>query len=66
MIERTASAACSDDLKSGRGTVSVHNGVLDKRQCGFNTRLDKESATNQAELIGSAHADGCYVMVFAK
>lgn len=63
-MKRTASAAWSGDLKTGKGTVSSASGVLDKTQYSFGTRFENSVGTNPEELIAAAHA-GCFTMALS-
>jgi osmotically inducible protein OsmC len=61
MIEKTASAVWTGNLKEGRGTVSTQSGSLIDSPYGFATRFESAKGTNPEELIGAAHAS-CYAM----
>src|SRR5512139_2227223 len=63
-MKRTASAAWSGDLKSGKGSVSSQSGVLDRTQYSFGTRFENGIGTNPEELVAAAHA-GCFTMAFS-
>jgi osmotically inducible protein OsmC len=63
-MKRTATAAWSGDLKTGKGTVSSASGVLDKTQYSFGTRFENGVGTNPEELVAAAHA-GCFTMALS-
>lgn len=63
-MKRTASAAWSGDLKTGKGTVSSQSGVLNKTQYSFGTRFENGAGTNPEELVAAAHA-GCFTMALS-
>lgn len=63
-MKRSASAAWTGGLKSGKGNISTASGVLDKTQYGFTTRFEEGAGTNPEELIAAAHA-GCFTMALA-
>ena len=63
-MKRTASAAWSGDLKSGKGSVSTQSGILKDTQYGFGSRFEEGPGTNPEELIAAAHA-GCFTMATA-
>ena len=63
-MKRTASAAWSGDLKTGKGTVSSASGVLKQTQYSFGTRFENGVGTNPEELIAAAHA-GCFTMALS-
>ena len=65
MITRTASAAWTNGIKDGSGTLSSESGVLDETPYSFHTRFEDQPGTNPEELIGAAHA-GCYSMALSK
>lgn len=63
-MKRTASAAWSGDLKTGKGTVSSASGVLNRTQYSFGTRFENGVGTNPEELVAAAHA-GCFTMALS-
>ena len=63
-MKRNAYAAWSGDLKSGRGKISTHSGVLADTQYSFHTRFEDGAGTNPEELIAAAHA-GCFSMALS-
>lgn len=63
-MKKTASAAWSGDLKTGRGTISTQSGALKSQPYGFNTRFGDTPGTNPEELLGAAHA-GCFTMALS-
>lgn len=60
-MDRTASAIWRGSLKEGKGTMSVHSGVLKDTPYSFATRFESSPGTNPEELIAAAHA-GCFSM----
>ena len=56
-MDRSASAVWHGDLKSGKGTISSHSGVLKESQYSFKSRFEEGIGTNPEELIAAAHAD---------
>lgn len=63
-MKRTASAAWSGDLKTGKGRLSSQSGILADTQYGFGSRFEEGPGTNPEELIAAAHA-GCFTMATA-
>lgn len=63
-MKRTASAAWSGDLKTGKGRLSSQSGILANTQYGFGSRFEEGPGTNPEELIAAAHA-GCFTMATA-
>lgn len=63
-MKRTATAAWSGDLKTGKGRISSQSGVLQDTQYGFGSRFEEGPGTNPEELIAAAHA-GCFTMATA-
>ncbi|WP_018184464.1 OsmC family protein [Kaistia granuli] len=63
MPVRTSDAKWQGDLKSGKGTVHVGNGVWEG-QYNFSSRFEEGKGTNPEELIAAAHA-GCYSMALS-
>jgi len=63
-VKRTATAAWSGDLKTGKGRISSQSGVLQDTQYGFGSRFEEGPGTNPEELIAAAHA-GCFTMATA-
>jgi lipoyl-dependent peroxiredoxin len=63
-MERMGSAVWKGDLKTGKGTVSTHSGVLKDAQYSFSTRFENGIGTNPEELIAAAHA-GCFSMALS-
>lgn len=62
-MKRTAEAAWSGDLKSGKGTLKTGSGALESPY-GFSSRFENGAGTNPEELLGAAHA-GCFSMALA-
>lgn len=63
-MKRTASAAWTGGLKSGKGMLSTQSGILSETTYGFSTRFEDGPGTNPEELIAAAHA-GCFTMALA-
>jgi len=63
-MKKTATAAWSGDLKTGKGTISTQSGALKSQPYGFNTRFGDTPGTNPEELLGAAHA-GCFTMALS-
>lgn len=63
-MKKTATAAWSGDLKTGKGTISTQSGALKNQPYGFNTRFGDTPGTNPEELLGAAHA-GCFTMALS-
>ena len=63
-MKKTATAAWSGDLKTGKGTISTQSGALKEQPYGFNTRFGDTPGTNPEELLGAAHA-GCFTMALS-
>lgn len=63
-MKRSASAHWTGDLKTGKGKISTHSGVLKDNPYGFNTRFEDQPGTNPEELIGAAHAV-CFSMALS-
>jgi osmotically inducible protein OsmC len=63
-MQRKASAQWQGDLKTGKGSVTTHSGVLSKTQYSFSTRFEDGIGTNPEELIAAAHA-GCFSMALS-
>jgi osmotically inducible protein OsmC len=63
-MKRTASAVWNGTLKSGNGTVSTPNGVLQNVPYTFASRFESGSGTNPEELVAAAHA-GCFAMALS-
>jgi osmotically inducible protein OsmC len=63
-MERTATAAWSGDLTSGKGAMSTESDALDNLPFSFATRFEDTPGTNPEELIAAAHA-GCFSMAFS-
>jgi osmotically inducible protein OsmC len=63
-MQRTASAAWSGAIKTGRGTISTGSGVLRDTPYSFITRFEGAPGTNPEELLGASHA-GCFTMAVA-
>ena len=61
MIEKSASAVWTGNLKDGGGTLTTQSGVLTNTPYSFATRFETGKGANPEELIGAAHA-GCYAM----
>lgn len=61
MIEKTAHAVWTGNLKQGTGKVSTQSGALTDQPYGFATRFESAKGTNPEELVGAAHAS-CYSM----
>lgn len=63
MPVRTSDAKWEGDLKSGKGTLHVGNGVWEG-QYNFSSRFEEGKGTNPEELIAAAHA-ACYSMALS-
>jgi osmotically inducible protein OsmC len=63
LVDRTAEAKWSGDLKSGRGTVRVRSGSFEGPYS-FTSRFESGSGTNPEELLRAAHA-GCFSMALS-
>ncbi|CUJ07352.1 OsmC family protein [Achromobacter dolens] len=63
-MKKTATAAWSGDLKTGKGMISTQSGALKNQPYGFNTRFGDTPGTNPEELLGAAHA-GCFTMALS-
>ncbi len=63
-MKRKASAVWKGDLKSGKGAISTHSGVLSNTQYSFSTRFEDGAGTNPEELVAAAHA-GCFSMALS-
>jgi lipoyl-dependent peroxiredoxin len=63
-MKRNASAEWRGDLKTGKGSISTHSGVLSNTQYSFSTRFEDGIGTNPEELIAAAHA-GCFSMALS-
>ena len=61
MIEKSASAVWTGNLKEGVGTLNTQSGALTNTPYGFATRFEGAKGSNPEELVGAAHA-GCYAM----
>ena len=61
MIEKSASAVWTGNLKDGGGTVTSQSGALNNTPYSFATRFESGKGANPEELIGAAHAS-CYAM----
>lgn len=61
MIEKSAHAIWTGNLKEGVGKLTTDSGALTDTPYGFATRFESAKGTNPEELIGAAHA-GCYAM----
>src|SRR5512133_1290057 len=63
-IERSSEALWQGDLRTGKGQITTHSGVLKDDAYSFATRFENASGTNPEELIAAAQA-GCFAMAFA-
>lgn len=63
-IERSSEALWQGDLRTGKGQISTHSGVLKDDAYSFATRFENASGTNPEELVAAAQA-GCFAMAFA-
>jgi len=63
-MNRTAKAAWTGDLKTGKGVISTESGVLKETQYSFVSRFEQGIGTNPEELIAAAHA-GCFSMALS-
>ena len=63
MIKRQSSAVWKGDLKDGKGTVTVGDGVYTGRYS-FSSRFEEGQGTNPEELIAAAHA-ACFSMALS-
>jgi lipoyl-dependent peroxiredoxin len=63
-MQRTANAHWSGDLKSGKGTLASHSGVLSNTPYSFRDRFEDGPNTNPEELLAAAHA-GCFTMALS-
>ncbi len=63
MIKRTSTAVWKGNLKEGKGTVTVGDGVY-TGQYSFSSRFEEGKGTNPEELIAAAHA-GCFSMALS-
>lgn len=61
MIEKSASAIWTGNLKDGGGTVTSQSGALNNTPYSFATRFESGKGANPEELIGAAHSS-CYAM----
>ena len=61
MIEKSASAVWTGNIKDGGGTVTSQSGALNNTPYSFATRFESGKGANPEELIGAAHAS-CYAM----
>ena len=61
MIEKSASAVWTGNLKDGGGTVTSQSGALNNTPYSFATRFESGKGANPEELIGAAHSS-CYAM----
>lgn len=62
-MQRTADAAWSGDLKSGRGHIHLGSGAFEGPYS-FASRFEGTQGTNPEELLGAAHA-GCFSMALS-
>jgi lipoyl-dependent peroxiredoxin len=63
MIQRTANAVWTGDLKNGQGTLKLGSGTFTGNYS-FSSRFKADKGTNPEELIGAAHA-GCFSMALS-
>jgi osmotically inducible protein OsmC len=63
MATRNGSAEWQGDLQSGKGTLTVGDGVF-QGNYSFASRFEEGEGTNPEELIAAAHA-GCFTMALA-
>jgi osmotically inducible protein OsmC len=64
MATRNGSATWDGDLQTGKGSVTVGNGIFEGN-FSFGTRFeDGEEGTNPEELVAAAHA-GCFTMALS-
>ena len=63
MAVRTAEAVWEGNLKQGKGTMTIGDGVYEGPYS-FASRFEQGSGTNPEELIAAAHA-GCFSMALA-
>jgi osmotically inducible protein OsmC len=63
-MKRSASAIWHGDLKSGKGALATHSGVLKETPYSFASRFENGAETNPEELIAAAHA-GCFTMALS-
>ncbi|MFB6136259.1 MAG: OsmC family peroxiredoxin [Halobacteriaceae archaeon] len=63
MVERTATARWSGDLRDGEGTMAFGSGAFEGAYT-YASRFEQGEGTNPEELIGAAHA-GCFSMKLA-
>ena len=61
---RKATAVWEGDLKSGKGSMTVHSGAMKDAPYTFATRFEDRPGTNPEELIAAAHA-GCFSMALS-
>ncbi len=63
MIQRTASAQWTGDLKAGQGSLRLGSGAFEGKYS-FGTRFESAPGTNPEELLGAAHA-ACFSMALS-
>ena len=63
MAGRNGSADWSGDLQSGKGTMTVGDGVFEGPYT-FKSRFEEGQGTNPEQLIAAAHA-GCFTMALS-
>ncbi|MBI3553611.1 MAG: OsmC family protein [Elusimicrobia bacterium] len=64
-MKRGAAAEWREDLKTGKGTISLDSGALKQAPYSFATRFeDGVTGTNPEELIAGAHA-ACFSMALS-